>query len=61
MAYKSDTKISQPVSVTYTSRRDMGGFGWHPVHGLFIPVTENGDRIEAPYPSGMNPIKIPNK
>lgn len=61
MAYKANVQISEPAKTNIVSTRDMGGFGWNPNHGLFIPVTENTDRIEAPYPSGMNPIKIPNK
>ncbi len=61
MPYKSDTPISKPVDTgRFTARRTMGGFGWHPNHGMFIPVKDVADNIEKPYPDGMTPYKIPN-
>jgi len=55
MSYKSDGPISLPVvRPNVRSRFDLGGFGWHPDYGIFIPVNGMDDHIEEPYRSGID-------
>jgi hypothetical protein len=58
MTYRADCAISQPKDQgSYRSSKSLGGFGWHPDRGLFIPVAVE-DNIELPYATGMNPEQI---
>jgi hypothetical protein len=60
MSYKSDCPISEPNHPNIRNRKELGGFGWHPDFGMYIPVVSEDDKIEGPYPSGMVVKKIPN-
>lgn len=56
--FAANVPVSEPKKNSqFNAEVDFGGMAWDSINGIFIPISQEIDRMEAPQP----PVQVPRR